>query len=512
MNLNRFCRRGRNSRDRSLALGAALLATLACTPAVHSQLPAIDALPDSGCATTPATGKRRFDVGPGQTFSELTQVPWLSLRGGDVVNIHYRPEPYRTKLLISAQASARAPIVVNGVTDAQCRRPVITGENAVPSDDAARRGAYNQWTEALATILLWGPWGQKPRFIEIRNLAITGARAGVEFRKQDGGTGRFGAGSSGIHGAAVEDILIENCEISGNGNGIFVNTKNDSEQETSYRITMRRNLLHNNGNVGRWFEHNLYVQAVQPLYEGNYIGQLIPGAVGSSLKDRSSGTIIRYNTIIAAARALDLVETEGGSTTVFRDPAYHDAWVYGNVIISDHTREAVASAKLIHWGGDNTPKYFRNGTLHFYHNTVVTRGDQAGGPWRLHVFDMPGKQKVELRGNVFWHSGSTQLQLGNEHGTLAFADSNWISRGWQLGHDLANDIVMTKSGRLIEGDAPAFGAGFVPAADSPLLDQAAAPPPELASRWIDGQITGLGALGPRRTGGAGPDLGAIERP
>jgi hypothetical protein len=283
---------------------------------VHSQLPAIDALPDSGCATTPATGKRRFDVGPGQTFSELTQVPWLSLRGGDVVNIHYRPEPYRTKLLISAQASARAPIVVNGVTDAQCRRPVITGENAVPSDDAARRGAYNQWTEALATILLWGPWGQKPRFIEIRNLAITGARAGVEFRKQDGGTGRFGAGSSGIHGAAVEDILIENCEISGNGNGIFVNTKNDSEQETSYRITMRRNLLHNNGNVGRWFEHNLYVQAVRPLYEGNYLGQLIPGAVGSSLKDRSSGTIMLQHDHCGGASG----GNRGGSTTVFAIP------------------------------------------------------------------------------------------------------------------------------------------------------------------------------------------------
>jgi len=495
-----------------MVLGWAMAATLACSPAAHSQLPAVAAQPGQGCAVAMITGKRSFNVGPGQRYAELQQVPWLSLRPGDVVNIHYRPEPYRAKLLIRAQGTARAPIIINGVTDAACHRPIITGERAAPSDDAVREQIYSKWTEPLATILMWGRWGQKPRFIQIRNLMITGARDGVKFSKQDGGDGEFGGGSAGIHGAAVEDILIENCEIAGNGNGIFINTKNDSEQEASYRITIRRNLIHDNGNVGSWFEHNLYVQAVRPVYEGNYIGQLIPGAVGSSLKDRSSGTIVRYNTIIAAARALDLVETEGGSTTVFRDPEYNEAWVYGNVIVSDHTLPAVSSASLIHWGGDNTPRFFHTGTLHFYHNTVVSRGDRGGDLWRIHVFDMPGEQKVELRGNVFWHTGTALFELGKEHGTLVFAGTNWISRGWKPGNDLANDVTIEKSGRIIEGDDPGLGPDFTPAPGSPLLHQGNAPPPELAARWIDQQITGLGSLGPRPDGGATPDLGAIQRP
>ena len=505
--MNRFCL--------PKHLPAALLMATAlpcCGAEPAAVVPTLGLLPQAGCSTEPLKGKREFAVGPGQRYAELEKVPWLSLRAGDVVNIYYRPEPYRTKLVISAQGTARAPVVINGVTDADCHRPEITGENAVPSDDVVRNRYFNQWTEPLATILIWGPWGQKPSFIELRNLRITGGRANVTYHTQDGKTAQFGNGSAGVHAATVEDLLIENCDVTGNGNGIFVNTKNDSEQEASRRVTLRRNLVYLNGNPGSWLEHNLYVQAARVVYEGNYIGQLVPGAVGSSLKDRSSGTIVRYNYIVAAARALDLVESEGGSTSVMVDPEYNDAWVYGNVIVSDHDNPGVSSSKLIHWGGDNSPKLFRTGTLHFYYNTVVTRADHAQ-VWRLHVFDLPSdQQQVEMLGNVFWHIGSASYELGEDAGRLHFIGTNWISRGWAKGHDGGNTVTVTNDGKLIEGDNPGLGAGFVPLAGSPLIDAGGGAPAELAQRWVEQQPDGRGGMAPRKVTGAALDLGAMERP
>jgi hypothetical protein len=128
--------------------------------------------------------------------------------------------------------------------------------------------------------------------------------------------------------------------------------------------------------------------------------------------------------------------------------AYHDAGV-GNVIISDHTAESSAA--------DSPAAAIRQYShrRRFYHNLSSRVADQAGGPWRS-TCCYAGQTEVELRDNVFWHAVQRSSSAMARH--AAFAD-NWISRGWQLGHGFASDVVMMKTGRLIEGDAPAFGAG-----------------------------------------------------
>ena len=96
-----------------------------------------------GCSK-PLTGSgTTYHVGPGQTLTELTDVPWLSLRAGDVVNIYHRAEPYRTKIGLRAQGTADAPVVIHGVTDAKCNRPVLSGQNAVTARDAAAAGFFS---------------------------------------------------------------------------------------------------------------------------------------------------------------------------------------------------------------------------------------------------------------------------------------------------------------------------------------------------------------------------------
>ena len=60
--------------------------------------------PFSACEASGLGADHR--VGPGQTYTELEQVPWESLRAGDTVRIFHRAEPYRGKFMLAAQGTA----------------------------------------------------------------------------------------------------------------------------------------------------------------------------------------------------------------------------------------------------------------------------------------------------------------------------------------------------------------------------------------------------------------------
>ena len=462
-----------------------------------------------GCSK-PLTGSGTpYPVGPGQAISELTDVPWLSLRAGDVVNIHHRAEPYRTKIALRAQGTADAPVVIHGVTDAKCNRPVISGQNAVTARDAVAMGYFNkQYTEPYGLIFIYKSrdqaWGSRPKHIRIENLKLTGAHKDSRYTAQDGSIGQYLGGAAAVYAVVVEDLTIENCEITRNGNGVFVNSK--SEDEASRNVFIRHNRIWENGNTGSWFEHNLYVQTARSLYEGNYIGQLIPGAKGSSMKDRSSATVVRFNHIVAAARAIDLVEIEGGVRQILKDPLYPDAWVYSNLIVNDFKNPGLPSVKLIHWGGDNDERYFRQGTLHFYNNTVLHSSTQAQA-WYMALFDMPtSQQKVDARANVFVNQGTTQMRIGHEGGTIEFNGNNWISRDWAEAAPTSVVKVAVK-GKLLTQPAAGLGPDGRPragAAGTDLTDNAADLPP------VGHQFAEPAGIVRRVQSGRAMDLGAFE--
>jgi hypothetical protein len=439
----------------------------------------------SPCSTALKGAHRTFDVGPGRQYEDLDKVPWLSLQGGDVVNIYYRPEPYRTYLALRAQGTAKQPVTINGVTDSPappCRRPEISGEDA---HYAADRSGYDltgdNSTRRQQVILIWGgqgQWGQIPRFITIQNLRLTGGR-------------------TGIYAVTVEDLLVTNCDITQNvGWGIFVNTKNDEPngEETSKRITVRGNRVFDNGLAGSYLYHNLYLQARRTLIEGNFIGQLVADGRGSSIKDRSSGTVIRYNTILAAARALDLVETEGGHgergnpNQVDTDPLYPDVWVYGNLIINDGDLPGESSGALIHWGFDNNFDRARKGTLHFFANTVLSsqrRGDIVLFDQQSNNDERDPQNVVELSNNIIWQSGGARLLMGKTRGVIKFIGGNWISSGWVPGQS-GNSVEVVGAAALIQGSNPMLSCALPsaaamdcrPRAGSPALG-AAIPTPNL---------------------------------
>lgn len=467
-----------------------------------------------------ATGLgRTFDVGPGQEHADLSTVPWLTLQSGDVVNIHPREAPYATKFALRAQGSADAPVIINGVTDAKCNRPVITGAGATTAADAVGSGYFEtpggEIVERLGTVVIYrganDAYGHKPSNIRIQNLKIMGASSSQKFVGHDGKAMGYAKGAAAIYAVVVDNLVIENCEITRSDSGVFVNTKNDAFAETSTFVTLRFNHIYNNGVPGSYLEHNVYMQAVRPLIEGNYIGQLVPGAKGSSLKDRSSGTVIRYNHVVAAARALDLVEAEGGLSTMQADPLYPHAWVFGNLIVSDWDNPGQSSASLIHWGGDNTPKNFRTGTLYFYQNTVLSR-IAKNQFWYVTIFDLPSaQQRVEAWSNVFAHYRNADYRLANA-GKIVLSGTNWLPKGWT-----AAGASVQSDGRILDGADVRLNVDASLQEGSPAVDRgtttdgpgfpagtnASALRPTHTYRHV-------GRIGTRQILGAAPDLGAFE--
>jgi hypothetical protein len=419
-----------------------------------------------------------YNVGPGQTYSTLTAVPWMSLQPGDVVNIFYQPTPYATKIGIEAVGTATQPIVINGVTDANCNRPVITGASAVESTDSIASGFWatsaGSTVEPLGVfVFLWGPnqpYATLQSYITVQYIEVTGGKSTNTFTDHLGKLVNYDSGgATGIYAVAAQNITIQFCTVTGNDEGVFFNSQDSAR--TSYYITLRGNDIYANGMIGNELVHNIYVQGVRSLYEGNYIGAEIIGGQGSSLKDRSSGTVIRNNYIEASLRAIDLVDTQI-SPEVLNDPLYNYAWVYGNVIV-DNYAIGIGSGDLIHWGGDSqgdqasSPNY-RNGPLFFYFNTVVIENDPRYE--RDGIFDMPSSlQSVQASNNVFYFTGNnpnTQVEFGICCGTINLDDTNWVSTGWNSSVEVGNTVTVNQNGSLIQGTNPMLNTDFTLSASS----------------------------------------------
>src|SRR6185503_10382937 len=121
----------------------------------------------------------------------------------------------------------------------------------------------------------------------------------------------------------------------GNGNGFFV-ASGDSEEVLSRDILLERSRVYGNGTVkvanDRY--HNIYTEAAGMIFQFNDIGPLREGSGGGALKDRSSGSVIRYNRIEGGARTLDLVDAQESFPITAKLPEYSTTLVYGNILIN----------------------------------------------------------------------------------------------------------------------------------------------------------------------------------
>jgi len=132
---------------------------------------------------------------------------------------------------------------------------------------------------------------------------------------------------------------------------------------------------------------------------------------------------VRCNWIEGGSRQLDLVDATG-DPAIHQDVGYQNTWVYGNVLIE---REGDGNNQIVHFGGDSGQEAsYRNGTLHFYHNTVVSHRTGATTMFRL----SSPTATVDCRNNLFHvTSRKGRIALMNTQGRLVLG-RNWMTRGW----------------------------------------------------------------------------------
>lgn len=433
--------------------------------------PAVEVDAHNGCDTERVVGSRTtYDVGVGKPYAELSDIPWTQMQAGDVVNVFYRPTPYAAKIGLRVQGTAEAPFQIHGVSDpVTCAKPVLTGQGARPSADQVT-SQFGAPIETLGLINIWkgaaDAWDTyKASWIIIDNLRITQVGANHQFQALDGSTQSYNAFSAAIYAVRVDHLHVRDCEIDHSAMAVFTNSRGQSSGDFSSDVRLIRNHFHDNGHVGSDTIHNVYVQARRALYEGNRIEQLRVGAGGSTLKDRSSATVVRFNRIVSNARAIDLVETEEEYVAnVQTDPLYPHAWVYGNLIVNDFDNPNGASVNMVHFGADNNPAKARNGTLYFFGNTVVESGPQSKA-WYAHVFQVrnpasgtPGR--VEAWNNIFANLGTVEFRFMGDTGTLVFEGTNSAPPNWVEVYPGNAGTVNTSGGTLLLQANPGLASDF----------------------------------------------------
>ncbi len=482
--------------DRAAGRGDALpfprRAVIAAAVIAAAALAAVTA-PAARAATT-------YEVGPSQAYASIGAVPWEALQPGDVVRIHWRPTPYREKWVINRAGTAEAPIVVTGVPGPGGELPVIDGENATT------RLALDYTGENRAVIKVGYsnvPADVLARHVRIENLDVRNARPPLAFTDDAGGTQAYAANAAAIWIEKGRDVTIRGCVLHAAGNGLFVSAYDGETRD----ILVEGNYVHDNGNVGSLYEHNAYTAALRITYQYNRFGPPCAGCSGNNLKDRSAGTVVRYNWIEGGNRQLDLVDAED-TEVLQNDPAYRATHVYGNVLVEP---AGAGNRQVVHYGGDsgNTAIY-RKGTLYFYANTVVSYRTDRTTLLRLST----NGERCDARDNVVTTAAAagTTLSLLDTEGVLDWTH-NFAKPGWVVSFGsfagTFNDDLTT-----VQAAAPGFrdeaSQDFRLAAGSPCRDAGAPwaaavlPAHEPVREYVTHQ-----AGGPRAKD-AVPDIGAHE--
>jgi len=403
-----------------------------------------------------------YDVGPQQDYEDPSEVPWEEIGPGTLVRIYPREEPYRDKWVINSSGTQDQPIVVTGVIQ-EGERPIISGENA------KTRTELDFWNEVRGLIKIGGssvPSGDGGTWVYIENLDLREARPQNQFTDSSGATQSYSNNAAALYVEAGENLYFRGNRISWSGNGIFAgNGASD--------VFVQCNHIHDNGVPESYYEHNSYTEVMRITFEFNYYASPCPTCLGNNLKDRSAGTVIRYNWIEGGNRALDLVDS--GNTEFIDSAEYRSTLVYGNVLIQP---EEPGNNQVIHYGGDSgdTTRY-RKGTLHLYYNTVISTREGNTTWMRLSTND----ETCDARNNVVYvTAGPGRLAMLNDAGVLSLRN-NWLSEGWVEAHGGFSGTI-TEEETNYTGADPGFADfnsdNFSPGAGSALLGTAGEISPE----------------------------------
>lgn len=336
-----------------------------------------------------------YNIGPGQTYPTISSLSWNLLKPGDLVNIHYAV--YHEKLVISQSGTADKRINIVGIPDSTGHLPVLDGTNATT---AKQFGMAWKPVEAQYEVFIDNPkvWPGYVSFVNISRLEIRGAYRGSDttpltFTDENGTVTPYQFDGCGILVQAGRHLTIKNCKIHDNGNGLFVSGNNDNLE-----IYVLGNYIYNNGNVGRYGEHNVYTEARGIYFKYNHFGPIKVGAVSDCVKDRSAGTVFTRNLVEGGQHCLDLVDPQANQTNALADPRFKETTVTNNIFIV-HNGDATS---LINFGGDTYIPANDRFHLTLDHNTFVVIKDQKSAWYVCILKCTENKQSVDITNNIVY--------------------------------------------------------------------------------------------------------------
>jgi len=382
-----------------------------------------------------------YHVGPNQTLTTISEVPWATLNAGDRVYIHWRSTSYKEKWVINRQGTATNRIEIIGVNGPQGQQPVIDGNGAVTVN------GVNFWNQKRGVIKIGGsntPADGLPAYITIDNLEIRSGRPPYQFTNDSNQTETYANNAAAIYVEKATNLIIRNCTLKDSGNGLFIGA-NDGQTKN---ILIEKNYIYDNGIVGRIYEHNTYTAAINITYQFNRFGPLREGADGNNLKDRSAGLVVRYNWIESGNRQLDLVDAEDSQVLV-NDPSYNTTHVYGNVLIEP---DGAGNSQMVHYGGDSgTTEDYRKGVLYFYNNTVIST--RTGNTTLIRL--STNAETAQVFNNVIFTSASgNRFAMISGNGTFIM-HHNWLKTSWRDCHCTPSGVV-NDQGNNVVGSDPQF--------------------------------------------------------
>ncbi len=414
------------------------------------------------CYVDPQLTGADYEVGAGKAYATISSTPALTgFKPGTIMRIWNtdstgsNPTVYHEYYNIQNSGTATQPIIICGVADSLGNLPIMDGADAQAQSDvntSAGGGIITLWPASHYGY--WQSGSAGPNYVSITGLHLRNGNSTLKYyppgssieKNWDNFTACINARSGSY--VDLSGNHLDNCS-----NGIFTaNNGNNAWSTITQNFTISGNHIDLAGDPNyASLTHQLYVQTYYALMEGNRIDNPTK-YVGAQLKWRGVESIIRYNYLgDGAQRLIDMVENQDGAAyMVFEQyfdlyglgdraganlvAAYQESsqkdFVYGNVMLG------TSAESQVHYADDQGMNQMsnRNGTLHFYSNTL----DNAqmifdNGEWGSagNTYFQP---RVDAENNILWGrtmgwNGFIEMEFASTPSIILNAATNLMRAG-----------------------------------------------------------------------------------
>lgn len=410
-----------------------------------------------------------YDVGPGKPLETLSSVPWDALGAGDTVRIHWRPEPYAEKILITGVGTEAQPIVICGVASALGVLPTLSAQNATSAPHAGWTDDPFNWPYGLITVEQSDVEQPKPAYIEIAGLRITGAASGATFTDPSGAQQTYSDNAAAVLIKGADHITVRGNLIDDSIIGLLARTSRQDSARLSSDLLVEGNLFKNNGKIDAYEGDHIDSEVNQITIQFNWFSQCKLGAHCDVIEDRSAGTVIRYNWIESGDLMLALLDAQEAES-LWEEPSYREALVYGNVFYNHPHPESsgggdgLTSTILWYggstWGEDREDTRYRQGTLWFFNNTILVEADRAQR-YQVRLLKMTSSaESAQVLNNAFYFTQHTPgedlpyFEIAAANGLISMG-VNWSNAEIEIPQGFLGQV--TGLERALRGVSPGWG-------------------------------------------------------